>query len=64
MIDPALLSHLTAEASSDGVAQLVVGAVVAHEGNVLLLKPPRWSSRRPGFGRSPGLAWLQRTVES
>src|SRR5579875_828131 len=40
MVDTALLEQLTAEATGDGVQQLVVGAVVQHTGKVLLLKRP------------------------
>lgn len=40
MIDAALLEELTTTATAEGVHQFVVGAVVEHEGNVLLLKRP------------------------
>lgn len=40
MIDAALLEQLTTTATAEGVQQFVVGAVVEHEGNVLLLKRP------------------------
>ncbi|SNR74241.1 8-oxo-dGTP diphosphatase [Haloechinothrix alba] len=40
MVDETLLARLTAEADLDGVAQLVVGAVVQHCGMVLLLQRP------------------------
>lgn len=40
MVDPSFLQQLTAQAESDGVQQLVVGAVVQHDGNVLLLQRP------------------------
>jgi ADP-ribose pyrophosphatase len=36
----ALLEELSAEATRDGVQQLVVGAVVQHDGKVLLLRRP------------------------
>lgn len=36
----ALLENLNAEAERDGVQQLVVGAVVQHDGKVLLLQRP------------------------
>ncbi|MEV5413517.1 NUDIX domain-containing protein [Thermopolyspora sp. NPDC052614] len=36
----ALLENLNAEAEHDGVQQLVVGAVVQHDGKVLLLQRP------------------------
>lgn len=38
MDQPELLEQLTAEAERDGVRQLVVGAVVQHDGKVLLLQ--------------------------
>ncbi|HVA06741.1 MAG TPA: NUDIX hydrolase [Acidimicrobiales bacterium] len=38
MTDPALFTQLTAEAHGDGVHQLVVGAVIANDGHVLLLR--------------------------
>lgn len=41
MIDRPLLEQLTAEATRDGVQQLVTGAVVQHDGKVLLLRRPR-----------------------
>jgi 8-oxo-dGTP diphosphatase len=40
MIDAALLEELTTTATAEGVQQFVVGAVVKHEGTVLLLKRP------------------------
>ncbi|NKY26971.1 NUDIX domain-containing protein [Nocardia gamkensis] len=40
MIGPALLDKLAQEADRDGVQQLVVGAVVQHDGKVLLLQRP------------------------
>lgn len=40
MTDLALIEQLTAEAAADGVQQLVVGAVVEHDGRVLLLRRP------------------------
>jgi 8-oxo-dGTP diphosphatase len=40
MDQPELLEQLTAEAERDGVQQLVVGAVVQHDGKVLLLQRP------------------------
>lgn len=40
MDQPELLEQLTAEAEHDGVQQLVVGAVVQHDGKVLLLQRP------------------------
>lgn len=40
MIDTTLLSDLCAKAHGDSVAQLVVGAVICHDGDVLLLKRP------------------------
>ncbi|MFK4102911.1 NUDIX hydrolase [Streptomyces sp. NPDC019531] len=40
MVDAQFLQHLVAEAKEDGVQQLVVGAVVQHDGNVLLLQRP------------------------
>lgn len=40
MDHPELLEQLTAEAGRDGVQQLVVGAVVQHDGKVLLLQRP------------------------
>ncbi|WP_194817953.1 NUDIX hydrolase [Nocardia sp. XZ_19_385] len=40
MIESTLLEKLTDEAQRDEVQQLVVGAVVAHEGKVLLLQRP------------------------
>lgn len=40
MIDNSLLTQLAAEASNDGVVQLVVGAVIQHDGKVLLLQRP------------------------
>ena len=36
--DPAMSSHLADDARSDGVHQLVVGAVIANDGHVLLLR--------------------------
>jgi 8-oxo-dGTP diphosphatase len=39
-MDPALIEQLTTVATSDGVQQLVVGAVVRHDGTVLLLQRP------------------------
>lgn len=39
-MDTALIEQLTTGASSDGVQQLVVGAVVQHDGKVLLLQRP------------------------
>ena len=38
MADPALFTQLAAEARSDGVHQLVVGAVIANDGQILLLR--------------------------
>lgn len=40
MIDTTLLETLTSDAERDQVHQLVVGAVVAHDGKVLLLQRP------------------------
>src|SRR5687768_2783181 len=40
MIDASVLDKLTALAASDGIQQLVVGAIVQDENNVLLLKRP------------------------
>jgi 8-oxo-dGTP diphosphatase len=40
MVDGRILERLTAEAENDRVQQLVVGAVVQHDGNVLLLQRP------------------------
>jgi 8-oxo-dGTP diphosphatase len=40
MVDAQFLQQITAEAKEDGVQQLVVGAVVQHDGNVLLLQRP------------------------
>lgn len=40
MIDTTLLDTLTSDAERDQVQQLVVGAVVAHDGKVLLLQRP------------------------
>ncbi|WP_155984776.1 NUDIX hydrolase [Saccharomonospora piscinae] len=40
MIDASVLAELTAQAASDGVRQLVVGAVVRADDKVLLLKRP------------------------
>ncbi|MEU8860925.1 NUDIX hydrolase [Streptomyces umbrinus] len=40
MVDAQFLQQLAAEAEEDGVQQLVVGAVVQHDGNVLLLQRP------------------------
>ncbi|WP_216899654.1 NUDIX hydrolase [Nocardia alni] len=40
-MDSALIEQLTAAAESDGVLQLVVGAVVQHNGKVLLLQRPK-----------------------
>ncbi|PXX71199.1 8-oxo-dGTP diphosphatase [Nocardia tenerifensis] len=40
MIESTLLETLTSEAERDQVQQLVVGAVVAHDGKVLLLQRP------------------------
>lgn len=40
MVDMAFLQKLTTDAECDGVQQLVVGAVVQHDGKVLLLKRP------------------------
>ncbi|MFE9580135.1 NUDIX domain-containing protein [Nocardia sp. NPDC006044] len=40
MIETALLETLTSDAERDQVQQLVVGAVVAHDGKVLLLQRP------------------------
>ncbi|HLU98088.1 MAG TPA: NUDIX domain-containing protein [Thermobifida alba] len=40
MVDHSFLARLTAEAETDGVQQLVVGAVVQHDGRVLLLQRP------------------------
>ncbi|WP_107657398.1 NUDIX hydrolase [Nocardia suismassiliense] len=40
MIETTLLETLTSDAERDQVQQLVVGAVVVHEGKVLLLKRP------------------------
>lgn len=40
MIEAAFLEQLTAEAARDEVQQLVVGAVVQHDGKVLLLQRP------------------------
>ncbi|GAA1683407.1 hypothetical protein GCM10009830_33280 [Glycomyces endophyticus] len=39
-MDDHLIDKLTAEAARDGIAQLVVGAVILDEGKVLLLKRP------------------------
>lgn len=41
MTDPSLFTQLAAEARGDGVHQLVVGAVIANEGLVLLLRRPQ-----------------------
>ncbi|SNQ47522.1 putative nudix hydrolase [Frankia canadensis] len=40
MMDASLLEEITAQAESDEVQQLVVGAVVQYDGKVLLLKRP------------------------
>lgn len=40
MIDTTLLETLTSDAERDRVQQLVVGAVVAHDGKILLLQRP------------------------
>lgn len=40
MIEAALLDELVQKADRDGVQQLVVGAVVQHDGKVLLLQRP------------------------
>lgn len=40
MIDGSLMEELTLQAQYDEVAQLVAGAVVQHDGKVLLLKRP------------------------
>ncbi|MFI5779107.1 NUDIX domain-containing protein [Nocardia sp. NPDC051570] len=40
MVHTSLLGQLTADATRDGVQQLVVGAVVHHDGKVLLLQRP------------------------
>jgi len=40
MVDAQLLEELTARAEADGVQQFVVGAVVQHDGKVLLLQRP------------------------
>jgi 8-oxo-dGTP diphosphatase len=40
MADTALLSDLTTQAASDGVQQFVVGAMIEHDGKILLLKRP------------------------
>ncbi|MBY8856068.1 NUDIX domain-containing protein [Nocardia sp. CA2R105] len=39
-MEPDLIERLTTEASGDGIQQLVVGAVVQHDGKVLLLQRP------------------------
>ncbi|WP_245552427.1 hypothetical protein [Nocardia aobensis] len=39
-MDEALIERLTTEASTDGIQQLVVGAVIHHDGKVLLLQRP------------------------
>ncbi len=39
-MDAELVERLTTEAANDGIQQLVVGAVVHHEGKVLLLQRP------------------------
>jgi 8-oxo-dGTP diphosphatase len=41
MTDPALFTQLATEAGSDGVHQLVVGAVIVNDGHVLLLRRPQ-----------------------
>lgn len=41
MTDPALFIQLAAEARSDGVHHLVVGAVIVNDGRVLLLRRPQ-----------------------
>jgi 8-oxo-dGTP diphosphatase len=41
MIDPGLFTQLADEAPNDGVHQLVVGAVIANDGQVLLLRRPQ-----------------------
>lgn len=40
MVDDSLIERLTDKAGRDGVRQLVVGAVIQHDGNILLLKRP------------------------
>jgi 8-oxo-dGTP diphosphatase len=40
MVDTALLQQLITNAASEGVRRLIVGAVVQHNGKVLLLKRP------------------------
>jgi 8-oxo-dGTP diphosphatase len=40
MVDNSLVARLTAEADIDGVTQYVVGAVIQHDGKVLLLQRP------------------------
>lgn len=40
MIEAAFLQQLTNEADADGIQQFVVGAIVQHEGMILLLKRP------------------------
>ncbi|WP_040817413.1 NUDIX domain-containing protein [Nocardia jiangxiensis] len=39
-MEPHLIERLTTEASGDGIQQFVVGAVVQHDGRVLLLQRP------------------------
>lgn len=41
MTDPALFTDLANEARNDGVHQLVVGAVIANDGQILLLRRPQ-----------------------
>jgi 8-oxo-dGTP diphosphatase len=41
VIDPGLFTELADEARGDGVHQLVVGAVIANDGHVLLLRRPQ-----------------------
>ena len=40
VVDVRIVRRLTADAANDGVQQLVVGAVIRHDGHVLLLQRP------------------------
>jgi 8-oxo-dGTP diphosphatase len=55
MLQASLLELLSSEAQRDGVQQFVVGAVVQHDGKVLLLQTSfsalhGWDWRAPVFG--------------
>ncbi|MEU3166819.1 NUDIX domain-containing protein [Streptosporangium sp. NPDC006930] len=64
MDQSALLEELSAEAERDGVQQFVVGAVVQHDGKVLLLRRPEDDFMGGIFELPSGKAKVGETLDS